>query len=160
MLLTVLSLVLAACGAADDVDGAADTTESAETTTPPGPTSTTRFEVDLIPSTTKVPPVTTPPSSADPGDEEPPAFSPGDDPVAFAVADLARMLGIAEDEITLVLQEEVTWRDGSLGCPLPGFSYTQALVDGSRIVLEAGGEEYSYHQAAGRAPFYCQNPAQ
>ncbi len=36
------------------------------------------------------------------------------------------------------------WPDGSLGCPEPGVMYTQAVVDGSQIVVEAGGETYDY----------------
>jgi hypothetical protein len=38
--------------------------------------------------------------------------------------------------------------------------YTQALVNGSRIVLETDGRQYFYHQGAGRAPFWCENPAE
>ncbi|WP_418605475.1 hypothetical protein [Georgenia sp. SUBG003] len=38
----------------------------------------------------------------------------------------------------------MTWNDGSLGCPEPGTVYTQALVDGYHVVLEAGGERYDY----------------
>lgn len=150
-LLVALLLVIAACGASDD--GSADATTSAPPTTTVQSTST----IDPT-STTKVPAVTLPPGDDDAG--APPVYTPGDDAVAFAVADLAFRLGVAEEEVTLVEQTEVVWRDGSIGCPVPGMSYTQALVDGSRIILEVGGEEYSYHQGGGRAPFLCENPAE
>lgn len=54
--------------------------------------------------------------------------------------------------------EDVTWPDGSLGCPLPGRSYTQALVDGYRVVLRYNGVAYRYHGAGGDDPFYCATP--
>lgn len=77
---------------------------------------------------------------------------------ALAVTDLASRLGIPEGNIEVLSEENVTWRDGSLGCPRPGMMYTQALVEGSRIVLRAGGRDYSYHSGAGKPPFYCEDP--
>jgi hypothetical protein len=77
---------------------------------------------------------------------------------ALAVTDLASRLGIPETDIEVLSEENVTWRDGSLGCPRPGMMYTQALVEGSRIVLRAGGRDYSYHSGAGKPPFYCEDP--
>lgn len=44
----------------------------------------------------------------------------------------------------LVSAEAVTFTDGALGCPEPGLSYTQALVDGMRVVVTAGGTTYDY----------------
>jgi hypothetical protein len=41
--------------------------------------------------------------------------------------------------------DSVTWRDGSLGCPQPGRLYTQALVPGWRIRIDAGGVLHQYH---------------
>jgi hypothetical protein len=80
------------------------------------------------------------------------------DPLAAAITDLAHTTGIAPGDIEVVVNESVTWRDGSLGCPKPGMMYTQALVDGYRIVLRAGGEEVAYHGSAGQAPFRCDHP--
>ena len=77
---------------------------------------------------------------------------------ALAVTDLASRLGIPETDIEVLSEENVTWRDGSLGCPRPGMMYTQALVEGSWIVLRAGGRDYSYHSGAGKPPFYCEDP--
>ena len=75
-----------------------------------------------------------------------------------AKADLSKRLQVPAAEVTLVSSEAVTWSDGSLGCPEPGMFYTQALVDGHRTVLEAGGQRYVYHSAAHRAPFLCEHP--
>jgi hypothetical protein len=76
-----------------------------------------------------------------------------------AVADLAATAGVDEDEIEVISAEEVTWADGSLGCPEPGEMYTQALVPGYRIVLGVAGDEVAYHGAAGTPPFRCDDPA-
>jgi len=62
-----------------------------------------------------------------------------------AKADLAQRLNIAADQIEVVKAEAVQWPDGSLGCPKPGMSYTQAIVPGFQIILSAGGQEYDYH---------------
>ena len=74
--------------------------------------------------------------------------------VQFAIADLRDRLGDPSAEITVVSVEEVDWPDGSLGCPQPGMVYTQAIVNGSKIVLSHAGINHSYHQGGGD-PFYC-----
>ncbi len=78
--------------------------------------------------------------------------------VEVAKADLAKRLGVGAGEVTVVSSTEVTWSDGSLGCPEPGMNYTQALVEGTRVILEAGGKQYHYHSAGTRPPFLCANP--
>ena len=79
--------------------------------------------------------------------------------ISFAKADLGQRSGVEALQIELVAYEEVTWRDGSLGCPQPGMMYTQALVDGYLIQLQADGQTYNYHGANGRDPFLCTNDA-
>lgn len=94
----------------------------------------------------------------------PPATTPEETPIdpnnpeAAAIADLAAHANVGEDEIEVVAHDEVTWRNGALGCPQPGMAYTQALVEGYRIVLRAKGQEYAYHGADGRPPFRCDDP--
>lgn len=96
---------------------------------------------------------------ADVGDKPPVAGRPvHPGPVAFAIADLADRLGVDESTINVVAFQEVTWPDGSLGCPDPKKSYTQALVNGSLIVLEIGGRNHEYHSGLGGDPFYCATP--
>jgi hypothetical protein len=78
--------------------------------------------------------------------------------VAAAIKDLSRRLGVEARAIEVVSYEEVTWGDGSLGCPQPGMMYTQSLVEGTHTVLRVDGVDYSYHSSGQRAPFLCENP--
>ena len=63
------------------------------------------------------------------------------DPV---VAEIARDAGVPVDQVAIVSAAAVTFSDGGLGCPEPGMAYTQVLVDGYKIVAEAGGTTYDY----------------
>ena len=38
--------------------------------------------------------------------------------------------------------------------------YTQALVDGTRMVLRAAGQTYEYHAGGRRGSFLCERPTQ
>ena len=80
--------------------------------------------------------------------------------VVRAVDDLATTLGVDAGEVEVVSVEEVTWRDGSRGCAEPGMSYTQALIDGSRITLRAGGQTYEYHSGGSQPPARCDKPTE
>jgi hypothetical protein len=82
----------------------------------------------------------------------------GGHPTTDAVRDLARRTGVDPADIAVVSAEEVTWRDGSLGCPEPGMMYPQVLTNGSRVVLEADGRRYEYHAGGRRSAFLCENP--
>jgi hypothetical protein len=88
----------------------------------------------------------------------PPSSAPSGGPVEQAKADLAKRLNVDAAQVTVVSSEEVTWSDGSLGCPEPDMRYTQALVQGNRTVLEVNGTQYNYHSGAGRPPFLCEHP--
>ena len=63
-----------------------------------------------------------------------------------------------QDRTTLVIvsAEAVTWNDGSLGCPKPGVMYTQALVEGFRVVVAAGDRQLDYHMSQTGQPRLCQ----
>ena len=133
----VLVMALAACGGGNDPSDVPDST--LDTTSPPSTTAS-----DETPATT----VPAPPSPA-----------PSDEPVvAAAIDDLADHLDIPTSDIILVSFERVTWNDGSLGCPQPGMAYTQALVDGSRTILEVDGVTYAYHAGQDDDPFLCDRP--
>jgi hypothetical protein len=84
--------------------------------------------------------------------------SPGSGPAEKAKADLMKRLGVEAAQVTVVSSDEVTWPDGSLGCPEPGMHYTQMLVPGNRTVLQVGGKQYEYHSGGQRAPFLCEHP--
>lgn len=77
------------------------------------------------------------------------------DLVSTATEDLARRLKVTAAEIEVLEVEAVTWPDGSLGCPEPGQVYTQALVEGRRIILGHGGRVYLYHAGGDSQPFLC-----
>ena len=73
-------------------------------------------------------------------------------------SEAAERAGVEAHEVAIVTAEAVTWSDGSLGCPEPGMMYTQALVPGYRVVVEAGGEDMNFH-ASERGDFeFCENP--
>lgn len=55
----------------------------------------------------------------------------------------------------LLSAENVTFTDGSLGCPSPGQSYTQALVDGMRVVVSVDGTPYDYRFGTGGTLKLC-----
>lgn len=74
-----------------------------------------------------------------------------------AIADLALRLQVPGSQIELVSVEAVTWPDGSLGCPQPGQMYTQALVEGHRIVLGHDDRVYLYHSGGEVLPFRCES---
>jgi hypothetical protein len=65
------------------------------------------------------------------------------------LADAAERSGVDPEDIEVVKAENVTWNDGSLGCPEPGMSYTMALIDGYHVILDAAGDELDYRVAAG-----------
>lgn len=86
--------------------------------------------------------------------------TPATGPAADAVADLATRLGVDAASIEVVSEEEVTWRNGSLGCAKEGQMYTQALVDGTRIILRVDATDYEYHSGRGRSAFLCDAPTE
>ncbi len=72
--------------------------------------------------------------------------------------DAAQRLGVSTDALVVTRAEAVTWNDGSLGCPEPGMFYTQALVDGYWIVVEADNQSLDY-RATGSGNFrICDRP--
>ena len=75
--------------------------------------------------------------------------------IEFARQDLAQRQGADVSSINLLAARHVTWRSGALGCPGPGMSYTQALVPGLLIILQAGNDQFSYHAENDGLPFYC-----
>jgi hypothetical protein len=78
--------------------------------------------------------------------------------LTLAIADAAERTGVAESDIEVEELSMVTWPDGAIGCPEPDVMYTQALVEGYRIVLDADGTQLHYHGAIGEDPFYCEDP--
>jgi hypothetical protein len=60
------------------------------------------------------------------------------------IEDGVRHSGVDRERCRVLFARAVTWPDGSLGCPEPGRSYTQALTLGYWIVLEIQGKPFDY----------------
>ena len=75
--------------------------------------------------------------------------------VQAALADAARRTGLDTSALKVVAAEQVTWPDGSLGCPAPGMMYSMALVPGYRIRIQAGTQQLDYHSALNGKPALC-----
>ena len=83
------------------------------------------------------------------------------DIVSLAVADLAGRLQIDEGQIEVIKAEQVTWPDGSIGCPQPGVMYTMALVEGAQVILAVDNRSrvFDYHAGSDGQPFLCPSRA-
>ena len=75
--------------------------------------------------------------------------------VDWVLQDAARRTQIDAAQLRVTLAEAVTWPDGSLGCPQPGRQYSQVLVSGYRIRIEAGLKTLEYHGSLRGQPFLC-----
>lgn len=75
--------------------------------------------------------------------------------IRVALADAVQRSGIDAAALRVASAERVTWSDGSLGCPQPGMLYTQALVPGYRIRIDAAGNTLDYHAGLRGAPRLC-----
>ena len=76
--------------------------------------------------------------------------------ISTAVADLSDRTGVATDEIKVIHARAVTWNSGAVGCPEEGMMYTQAIVPGMQLLLEADGTVYHYHgRSRSGGLFYC-----
>lgn len=60
-------------------------------------------------------------------------------------SELASQKGLNAADVKVISAESVNWPNGAIGCPRPGAMYTQAIVPGYRVVLEAAGERFAYH---------------
>lgn len=72
-----------------------------------------------------------------------------------ALADAMKRTGLDRRLLKVRSAETVTWSDGSLGCPQPGMLYTQALVPGYRVWIDAGGKLLDYHAGRSGPPMFC-----
>jgi hypothetical protein len=74
------------------------------------------------------------------------------DPILKEAAALAN---VARKQLVIVRAEPVIWNDGSLGCPEPGMMYTQALVNGYWVVIDAAGQTYDFRVGRGGSFRLC-----
>ncbi|MRD46148.1 hypothetical protein [Caenimonas koreensis] len=76
-----------------------------------------------------------------------PAFTEVTQVVTAAHEDAVKRLGdkARAATIELLTADNATWPDSSLGCPVKGMNYTDALVPGYRVRLRINGEMWDYH---------------
>src|SRR5438552_6799665 len=74
------------------------------------------------------------------------------DPILKEAAALAK---VDREQLVIVRAESVVWHDGSLGCPEPGMMYTQALLNGYWVVIEAAGQNYYFRVGSGGSFRLC-----
>lgn len=84
-----------------------------------------------------------------------PAVISMDEQIQGAINDLAARINVEKASIKVREARSVQWGSGAMGCPKPGMNYTQALVPGVRLLLDAGGVIYYYHGGTGANLFYC-----
>jgi hypothetical protein len=60
-------------------------------------------------------------------------------------AEVAAQQSVKASDVKVVSAQAVNWPNGALGCPQPGMMYTQAIVPGYRVELEAAGKRFVYH---------------
>ena len=132
--------LLTACGAGD---------EEARPTTPPTTAASAPAPVETEPEE----------SEGDTGSSaELPADLRGRPEVARAIADAASRQDVPEARVVVAAWTPVTWNDGSLGCPQPGRSYTQALVDGWLLLLRVDTALLAYHAGPDGDFGFCAEP--
>ena len=78
--------------------------------------------------------------------------------VDSALQDAAQRTQLSVAQLRVTLAEAVTWPDGALGCPEEGRQYSQVLVSGYRIRIEAGAQTLEYHGSLRGQPFLCPDP--
>ena len=131
-LLCVVAIALAGCGASE-------------------PTTTTGTAIP--PAATAAAPSSA--STAAPATQEVPAMGTHAQQV---IAKHAQDFNVDPATITLVSDEEVEWTSSALGCPKPDMMYMTVITPGFRVVVEQGGQQYSYHAGGDGAFFLCESP--
>lgn len=62
---------------------------------------------------------------------------------------------VAPQDVQVVSVEQTQWSDGSLGCPIEGMMYTQAIVPGYVIELDVNGNIYEVHTDTNNQTALC-----
>lgn len=75
--------------------------------------------------------------------------------IEAAIKDLAQRLLTPAENIEVVETRSVDWPNGSIGCPEEGVSYTQAIVNGTQVLLGSNGKIYDYHAGDDGDIFLC-----
>lgn len=147
-LLSVVALALAiaaaGCATAEPAgEGASPSGSTAPAT--PAPTSPSAAVPTSGASPTTVPP---PP-------QEESMSSELQEVVDAAIADLEARPVTGTEAVRVVVAREETFPNGAIGCPKPGEMYTQALVDGYRVLLARGDRVWLYTAGENGIPQLC-----
>ena len=145
-LLILLALLLAGCGSPSATTGSGSGAAAGTT----APISETAAPVETVAPEATLPPAETAASA--------PMPLPAGSVEAKAVEDLSRRLNLGSGALQLTAKESVEWSDGSLGCPVPGMMYTQAIVPGYKLTYSDGSQSYVVHtDASGTRVVLCEN---
>ena len=115
-----------------------------EVTPPPPPAVAPPTAVPAVATPTPIPAVaTTTPAlrAVTPSPQAQPA-------VDVVLRDAAAHLGVSVDQLRVIQVEARQWPDSSLGCPQPGFFYSQIVTPGYLIVVTGAGKQLEYHTDA------------
>ena len=74
--------------------------------------------------------------------------------IKSALKDVNQRLGEKLDYVHILVAEQATWPDASLGCPAPGQLYAQVLTPGVKLVLSYKGQQFDY-RITGQATRLC-----
>lgn len=134
--LSLAALVVAACGA----DEGADSQTTSDGVVVDEPTTTGPDRADRQPSQLpeRVPGDVVPGVTGGVTGEVPDEF------LQPVIAEAAGLAGVDPADTRVVTAQQMEWPDGSLGCAEPGMVYTQAIVPGYWVIIEAGGDGYDY----------------
>lgn len=132
-ILAAASLLLTACGPA---------------ATPSQGESPLSTPTASVPTSVAVEPTPVPHASGGPTVGEPTVPAEAAE-VTLVKEDLAQRLKIPVEQIRVASIKAVDWPDTSLGCPKPDMSYAEVITPGFEIILEANGQEYTYHTGRG-----------
>jgi hypothetical protein len=69
--------------------------------------------------------------------------------------EMAPLTKVRCEQLVIEHAESVVWNDGSLGCPEPGMMYTQAVVKGYWVIIEAAGQKYDFRVGRGSSFRLC-----
>lgn len=156
--LIVLAVGIAACGGSDestsssqvDTDATPIESTSVSVATETAATTTVEATSNSEPEDSAVRDITEPadlPETIPRDQVQPPAAVVGEVPdelLTPVFEDAAVRSGVGRADLVVLRSQEVQWNDGSLGCAEPGQVYTQAIVPGYWVVIDAGGMLLDY----------------
>jgi hypothetical protein len=77
--------------------------------------------------------------------------------VEAAIEDLRHRAFTGRQPIRVIIARPETFPNGALGCPKPGMTYTQGLVEGFRVILGQGDRAWIYTAGTDGVPQLCES---